>query len=185
MQTPCNNPGTLSVPRRPVLPYWRVTPRFIRMTRLEPGTVAPPFTLSDDEGNTVSLADYAGSRVVVYFYPAAMTPGCTTEACDFRDNLESLQAAGVVVLGISGDKIEKLAKFRARDHLTFPLLSDPDHEVMTAYGAWGEKTMYGKKMIGVIRSTFIINGDGTIAEALYNVRAKGHVARVRGLLGLD
>lgn len=155
------------------------------MTRIEPGTVAPSFTLSDDEGNSVSLSDFAGSRVVVYFYPAAMTPGCTTQACDFRDSLDSLRAAGVVVLGISGDKVDKLAKFRARDHLTFPLLSDPDHAVMTAYGVWGEKTMYGKKMIGVIRSTFIINADGTVAEALYNVRAKGHVARVRGLLGLD
>jgi peroxiredoxin Q/BCP len=155
------------------------------MTRLEPGTVAPAFTLSDDEGNSVSLHDFAGSRVVVYFYPAAMTPGCTTEACDFRDSLDALQAAGVVVLGISGDKVEKLAKFRTRDHLTFPLLSDPDHEVMTAYGVWGEKKMYGKTVVGVIRSTFIINADGTIAESLYNVRAKGHVARVRALLGLD
>jgi peroxiredoxin Q/BCP len=122
--------------------------------------------------------------VVVYFYPAAMTR-LHHQACEFRDSLGSLRAAGVVVLGISGDKVEKLAKFRARDHLTFPLLSDPDHAVMTAYGVWGEKTMYGKKVTGVIRSTFIINGDGTVAEALYNVRAKGHVARVRGLLGLD
>ena len=114
------------------------------MTRIEPGAVAPPFTLSDDEGNSVSLSDFAGSRVVVYFYPAAMTPGCTTQACEFRDSLGSLRAAGVVVLGISGDKVEKLAKFRARDHLTFPLLSDPDHAVMTAYGVWGEKIRYGK-----------------------------------------
>lgn len=155
------------------------------MTRLAAGDAAPPFTLPDADGTEVSLSDYAGRTVVVYFYPAAMTPGCTTEACDFRDSLESLAAHDVAVLGISPDKPEKLAKFAERDGLTFPLLSDPDHSALEAYGAWGEKTMYGKKTVGVIRSTFIINGDGTVQEAMYNVRAKGHVARVRKQLGID
>lgn len=155
------------------------------MTRLAAGDTAPAFTLPDATGTEVSLADYAGRTVVVYFYPAAMTPGCTTEACDFRDSLESLAAHDVAVLGISPDKPEKLAKFAERDSLTFPLLSDPDRTVLEAYGAWGEKSMYGKKTMGVIRSTFIINGDGTVAEAMYNVRAKGHVARVRKQLGID
>lgn len=154
------------------------------MPKLAKGDVAPPFTLVSADGSHVSLADYAGRTVVVYFYPAAMTPGCTTEACDFRDSLDSLQAQGVAVLGISPDAPAKLTKFIERDHLTFPLLSDPDHAVMEAYGAWGEKSMYGKKVTGVIRSTFIVAEDGTISEALYNVRAKGHVARVRGLLGI-
>ncbi|MCB0914488.1 MAG: thioredoxin-dependent thiol peroxidase [Actinobacteria bacterium] len=155
------------------------------MPRLDKGDTAPPFTLTSAADTEVSLADYAGRTVVVYFYPAAMTPGCTTEACDFRDSLDSLAANGVAVLGISPDKPAKLAKFAERDGLTFPLLSDPDRTVLEAYGAWGEKTMYGKKTTGVIRSTFIVDGDGKIAEALYNVRAKGHVARVRKLLGID
>ena len=133
----------------------------------------------------MSLADVPGSTVAVYFYPAAMTPGCTTEACDFRDSLASLAAAGVTVLGISPDKPAKLTKFIERDALNFPLLSDPTHETMTAYGAWGEKKMYGKTVTGVIRSTFIVGPDGLIQHALYNVRAKGHVARVRDLLGLS
>ena len=155
------------------------------MTRLSAGDPAPTFTLPDAQGHLISLSDYAGKRVVVYFYPAAMTPGCTTEACDFRDSLQSLAAHDVVVLGISPDAPAKLAKFIDRDSLNFPLLSDPDHKVMTEYGTWGEKSMYGKKVTGVIRSTFVIDGDGVIAEAMYNVRAKGHVARVRGLLGID
>lgn len=155
------------------------------MSRLNTGDPAPPFTLTAADESEVSLSDFAGRTVVVYFYPAAMTPGCTTEACDFRDSLASLAAHDVAVLGISPDKPAKLAKFIERDALTFPLLSDPDREVMTAYGAWGEKTMYGKKVTGVIRSTFIVDGDGTIREAMYNVRAKGHVARVRGLLGIE
>lgn len=155
------------------------------MTRLSVGDTAPDFSLPDAHGNTVSLSDFRGRTVVVYFYPAAMTPGCTTEACDFRDSLESLAARDIAVVGISPDKPEKLEKFAARDSLTFPLLSDPSHDVLSAYGAWGEKTMYGKKTTGVIRSTFVINGDGVIDQAMYNVRAKGHVARVRESLGIE
>ena len=154
------------------------------MTRLEPGDKAPNFNLLDDHGNKVKLSDFKGQRVVLYAYPAAMTPGCTTQACDFRDSLDSLKAAGIAVLGISPDKPEKLAKFRDRDGLTFPLLSDPDKEVLIAYGAFGEKTMYGKKITGVIRSTFVIDARGKIEIAQYNVRAKGHVAKLRGELGL-
>ena len=152
--------------------------------RLAPGDAAPDFTVTDDQGNAVSLSDFAGSTLVLYAYPAAMTPGCTTQACDFRDSLDALAAAGVKVVGISPDKPEKLAKFRERDALTFPLVSDPDHEVLEAYGAWGEKNLYGKKYIGVIRSTFVINGDGKIEQAMYNVKAKGHVAKLRNDLGL-
>ncbi|HRY08783.1 MAG: thioredoxin-dependent thiol peroxidase [Actinobacteria bacterium] len=152
--------------------------------RLEPGDAAPDFSLTDDQGQTVSLSDFAGSTLVLYAYPAAMTPGCTTQACDFRDSLDALNAAGVKVVGISPDKPEKLAKFRERDGLTFPLASDPDHAVLEEYGAWGEKNLYGKKYIGVIRSTFVINGDGKIEKAMYNVKAKGHVAKLRGELGL-
>lgn len=155
------------------------------MTRLSVGETAPDFSLPDAHGNTVSLSDFRGRTVVVYFYPAAMTPGCTTEACDFRDSLESLAAHDIAVVGISPDKPEKLEKFAARDSLTFPLLSDPSHDVLSAYGAWGEKTMYGRKTTGVIRSTFVINGDGVIDQAMYNVRAKGHVARVRESLGIE
>ena len=154
------------------------------MTRLAPGDAAPAFTLPDADGKPVSLADFAGSRVVVYFYPAAMTPGCTTQACDFRDSLDSLAAAGVTVLGISPDKPEKLAKFRDRDAITFPLLSDPDRSVLEAYGAYGEKMMYGKKVTGVIRSTFVVGADGRLELAQYNVKATGHVAKLRRDLGL-
>lgn len=155
------------------------------MTRLSVGDKAPDFSLPDAAGNTVSLSDFGGRTLVLYFYPAAMTPGCTTEACDFRDSLESLAAHDVAVVGVSPDKPEKLQKFADRDGLTFPLLSDPEHGVLEAYGAWGEKSMYGKKVTGVIRSTFVINGDGVIEQAMYNVRAKGHVARVRDSLGID
>jgi thioredoxin-dependent peroxiredoxin len=152
--------------------------------RLAEGDTAPEFTLLDADGNKVSLADQRGKNVIVYFYPAAMTPGCTTQACDFRDSLDSLAAAGYTVLGISPDKPEKLAKFRDRDGVTFPLLSDPDKETLTAYGAFGEKTMYGKKVTGVIRSTFVVDPDGKIAVAQYNVKATGHVAKLRRDLGL-
>jgi peroxiredoxin Q/BCP len=147
--------------------------------RLEVGDPAPPFSLPDADGNTVSLADYRGRKLIVYFYPAASTPGCTKQACDFRDNLAELNEAGLDVVGISPDKPEKLAKFRDAQGLTFPLLSDPDREVLTAWGAFGEKKMYGKTVTGVIRSTFVIDGDGKIEEAQYNVRATGHVAKLR------
>jgi peroxiredoxin Q/BCP len=152
--------------------------------RLAPGDTAPDFTLPDADGNEVALKDLRGKSVIVYFYPAAMTPGCTKEACDFRDSLDSLAAAGYAVLGISPDKPAKLAKFRDRDGVTFPLLSDPDKSVLTAYGTWGEKTMYGKKVTGVIRSTFVVDPDGKIAVAQYNVRATGHVAKLRRDLGV-
>lgn len=154
------------------------------MAKLEPGDKAPAFTLLDDEGNKVTLSTFKGSRVVLYAYPAAMTPGCTTQACDFRDSLDSLKAAGIVVLAISPDKPEKLAKFKVRDSLTFPLLSDPDKKVLTEYGAFGEKKMYGKTVVGVIRSTFVIGANGKIEMAQYNVRAKGHVAKLRKELGV-
>ncbi|AUN39872.1 thioredoxin-dependent thiol peroxidase [Tsukamurella tyrosinosolvens] len=147
--------------------------------RLEPGVNAPSFTLPDQDGNPVSLSDYRGQRVVLYFYPAAMTPGCTKQACDFRDNLADFADAGLTVLGISPDKPEKLKKFQERDSITFPLLSDPDKQVLTEYGAFGEKMMYGKTVTGVIRSTFVIDADGNIEVAQYNVRATGHVAKLR------
>ena len=152
--------------------------------RLEPGDEAPDFTLPDADGKQVSLSSLRGQQVIVYFYPAAMTPGCTKEACDFRDSIQSLAAAGVTVLGISPDKPDRLAKFRDRDHLNFPLLSDPDHTVEQAYGAYGEKTLYGKTMIGVIRSTFLVDEQGKIARAYYNVKATGHVERLRKDLGI-
>jgi peroxiredoxin Q/BCP len=155
------------------------------MPRLTPGAPAPDFTLSDADGNDVSLHDFRGRKVVVYFYPAAMTPGCTTQACDFRDNLSSLKSAGYTVLGISPDKPEKLAKFRERDSVNFPLLSDPSKETLDAYGAYGEKTMYGKKVTGVIRSTFVVDESGNVEVAQYNVKATGHVAKLRRDLGLD
>src|SRR5579875_2651322 len=155
------------------------------MTRLAVGDPAPDFTLPDADGKSVSLADYRGRKVVVYFYPAAMTPGCTKQACDFRDSLASLQAAGYSVLGISPDQPAKLAKFRDRDAVTFPLLSDADKATLSAYGAYGEKTMYGKKVTGVIRSTFVVDEDGKIALAQYAVKATGHVAKLRRDLGLD
>ena len=154
------------------------------MPRLDIGTPAPDFTLVDQDGKSVSLSDYRGRRVIAFFYPAAMTPGCTTEACDFRDSVAPLQAAGYTVVGVSRDEPAKLREFRERDALPYDLLSDPDHAVHEAYGAWGEKTNYGKVVEGVIRSTFVIDEDGTIAQALYNVKATGHVARVRGLLGV-
>ena len=147
--------------------------------RLEPGAKAPAFTLTDDKGEKVTLSDFAGKTVVLYAYPAAMTPGCTTQACDFRDSLSALQAAGIEVIGISPDSPEKLAKFREKDGLNFTLVSDPDKKVLTKYGAFGEKKMYGKTVTGVIRSTFVIDPKGKIQEALYNVRAKGHVAKLR------
>jgi peroxiredoxin Q/BCP len=151
-------------------------------TRLEPGSPAPEFTLPNQDGTPVALADLRGGGVVLFFYPEAMTPGCTTEACDFRDSLAPLQAAGYTILGISRDEPAKLRQFRERDSLTYDLLSDPDHSVHDAYGVWGEKVNYGKTFMGVIRSTFVIDADGKIAHALYNVRATGHVARVRSLL---
>jgi peroxiredoxin Q/BCP len=147
--------------------------------RLSPGDAAPEFTLPDADGKPVSLADYRGRRVVVYFYPAASTPGCTKQACDFRDSLADLGDAGLDVLGISPDEPAKLAKFREKEGLTFPLLSDSDRSVLTAWGAFGEKTMYGRTVTGVIRSTFVVGADGRIEVAQYNVRASGHVAKLR------
>lgn len=155
------------------------------MTRLSHGDTAPAFTLADDQGGTVSLADLRGRKVIVYFYPAAMTPGCTKQACDFTDSLESLQASGYEVLGISPDEPTKLAKFREHDALTLTLLSDPDRQVMVAWGAYGEKTMYGKTVQGVIRSTFVVDESGTIELAQYNVKATGHVAKLRRDVGLS
>jgi peroxiredoxin Q/BCP len=146
--------------------------------RLAPGDTAPDFTLPDADGNQVALADRRGRKVVVYFYPAAMTPGCTKEACDFTDNLDVLAAAGYDVLGISPDAPEKLAKFREKESLKVTLLADPDRSVLTAYGAYGEKKNYGKTVMGVIRSTFVVDEEGKIAEAFYNVRATGHVAKL-------
>jgi thioredoxin-dependent peroxiredoxin len=146
--------------------------------RLQPGDPAPEFTLPDADGNPVALSSFRGRRVIVYFYPAAMTPGCTKEAVGFRDNLADLEAAGVAVLGVSPDEPAKLAKFRDRDSLTFPLLSDPETIVLRAYGAYGEKKLYGKTMVGVIRSTFIVDAEGRIEKAFYNVKATGHVERL-------
>ncbi|MFB3977663.1 thioredoxin-dependent thiol peroxidase [Microbacterium proteolyticum] len=154
------------------------------MTILEAGQAAPDFTLLDQDEHPVSLSDFRGRRVIVYFYPAAQTPGCTTQACDFRDSLASLQGAGYTVLGVSRDTPEKLRAFRESDGLTFPLLSDPDHAVHEAYGAWGEKQNYGKAVTGVLRSTFVLDEEGRIVEAQYNVKATGHVARLRKALGL-
>jgi peroxiredoxin Q/BCP len=153
--------------------------------RLEPGDLAPAFTLMSDKGTPVSLRDFKGGRVVVYFYPAAMTPGCTTQACDFRDSLDALAASGLSVVGISPDEPEKLAKFRERDGITFPLLSDPDKQVLEAYGAYGEKKLYGKAVVGVIRSTFVLDDKGRVELAQYNVRATGHVAKLRRDLGIE
>ncbi|MDE0547281.1 thioredoxin-dependent thiol peroxidase [Microbacterium sp. C7(2022)] len=152
--------------------------------RLATGSPAPDFTLVNQDGTAVSAADLRGQGVILFFYPAAMTPGCTTEACDFRDSLAPLQAAGYTVLGVSRDEPAKLREFRERDGLTYDLLSDPDHSVHEAYGAWGEKQNYGKTVTGVIRSTFVLDADGTVVHALYNVKATGHVARVRTLVGV-
>jgi peroxiredoxin Q/BCP len=147
--------------------------------RLAVGDKAPAFTLSDADGKTVKLSDFKGRKVVVYFYPAASTPGCTKQACDFRDSLAELNEAGLDVVGISPDKPEKLAKFRDAEGLTFPLLSDPERTVLTEWGAFGEKSMYGKTVQGVIRSTFVVDGKGRIEVAQYNVKATGHVAKLR------
>ncbi|GMA39054.1 thioredoxin-dependent thiol peroxidase [Mobilicoccus caccae] len=155
------------------------------MSRLEPGESAPEFTLQTHEGQSVSLSDLRGRKTILYVYPAAMTPGCTTQAGDFRDGLDPFTDAGYAVYGLSPDSPEKLARFVEKEALTFPLLSDPDKEVMTAYGAFGEKTMYGKKVTGVIRSTFVIDEEGKIELAKYNVRAKGHVASLAKTLGVD
>jgi peroxiredoxin Q/BCP len=154
-------------------------------TRLEAGDTAPQLTLTDQDGASVSLSDYAGQKVVLYFYPAAMTPGCTTQACDFRDNLGSLKSAGYQVLGVSKDTPAKLKEFQEHDAVNFPLLSDEDLAVHKAYGAWGEKSLYGKIVTGVLRSTFVIDESGKIELALYNVKATGHVASLRKKLGID
>ena len=153
--------------------------------RLAPGDTAPEFTLTDDSGEEVALSDFLGTKVIVYFYPAAMTPGCTKQACDFTDTLDSFRAEGYEVLGISPDKPEKLAKFRERDHLTIRLLSDPDKLVMKEYGAFGEKKLYGKVVEGVIRSTVVVDEDGKVFLAQYNVKATGHVAKLRKDLKLN
>jgi len=152
---------------------------------LEPGNTAPDFSLSDKDNNSVSLSDFRGKKTIVYFYPAASTPGCTTQACDFRDNMASLQAAGYVVLGVSKDDLPALQKFADNEGLSFPLLSDKDLSVHNAYGAYGEKSMYGKTVQGVIRSTFVVDEQGLIELALYNVKATGHVASLRKKLELD
>ncbi len=152
--------------------------------RLTTGDTAPAFSLPDAQGNTISLADYAGQKVIVYFYPKAMTPGCTTQACDFRDRMERFVADGYAIVGISPDPVEKLAKFTDKDELNFPVLSDEDHAVAEAYGAWGEKKNYGRVYEGLIRSTIVINENGTVDVAQYNVRAKGHVDKLRRNLGL-
>ena len=154
-------------------------------TVLEKGQLAPAFSLSDQDGNQVSLSDFPGQKVIVYFYPAASTPGCTTEACDFRDNLNSLASAGYQVLGLSKDELPALKKFQQNQNLNFPLLSDPDLSVHHAYGTYGPKSLYGKIIDGTRRSTFVVNEDGTLELALYNVKATGHVAMLRKRLGLD
>lgn len=153
--------------------------------RLAPGDLAPDFTLTDQHGAAVTLSALRGKKVVLYFYPEAMTPGCTTEACDFRDNLNSFASAGVQVVGVSKDDVDKLARFAERDRLNFELLSDPDLAVQQTYGVWGEKSLYGRTVVGSIRSTFIVGEDGRIEKAMYNVKATGHVARLRRELGLD
>jgi len=153
--------------------------------RLTPGDVAPDFTLPTADGGSVTLSDLRGREVIVYFYPAAMTPGCTKEACDFRDSLASLQGAGYEVVGVSPDGVDKLAKFVEAEQLTFPLASDTDHAVLDAWGAWGERTLYGKKVVGVIRSTVVVDAEGRVRLAQYNVKATGHVAKLRRDLGLD
>jgi peroxiredoxin Q/BCP len=153
--------------------------------RLAPGDLAPDFTLPDQDGTPVTLSSLRGQKVVLYFYPAAMTPGCTTEACDFRDNLNSFAGGGVRVVGVSKDDAATLRQFAERDDLNFPLLSDTDVAVQQAYGAWGEKSLYGKTVTGAIRSTFVIDEEGRVEKAMYNVKATGHVARLRKELGLD
>jgi peroxiredoxin Q/BCP len=152
--------------------------------RLTTGDTAPAFTLSDADGNDISLADHKGHKVIVYFYPAALTPGCTKQACDFTDNLDVLAGAGYDVIGISPDKPEKLAKFREKENLKVTLLSDPSKGVLESYGAFGEKMMYGKAVTGVIRSTFVVDEEGKVERAFYNVRATGHVAKIIKDLGI-
>ena len=154
-------------------------------TKLEIGQTAPAFTLNDQDGAPVSLSDFAGDKVIVYFYPAASTPGCTTEACDFRDNINSLKSAGYTVLGVSKDAAPALKKFQSEQGLNFPLLSDPDLAVHNAYGAYGEKSLYGKTVTGTIRSTFAVDETGAITLPLYNVKATGHVASLRKKLKID
>jgi peroxiredoxin Q/BCP len=146
--------------------------------RLSPGDLAPDFELLDADEQPVSLMQLRGKRVVLYFYPAALTPGCTTQACDFRDNLDALTGAGVAVIGVSPDPPAKLREFRDKHGLPFPLLADPDRRVLEAYGAWGEKSLYGKTVTGVIRSTIVIDERGEITQAFYNVKATGHVAKL-------
>lgn len=155
------------------------------MSQLAAGDPAPDFTLPDADGTDVSLSSLRGRKVVLYAYPAASTPGCTTQACDFRDSMGSLAGAGYAVLGLSPDGADALVRFRDEQSLTFPLLSDTDHAVLDAYGAWGEKQSYGKTSVGVIRSTFVIDEEGAIQHALYNVKATGHVAKLRQDLGID
>ncbi len=155
------------------------------MPRLTVAEPAPDFTLPTADGGSVTLSDLRGRHVVVYFYPAAMTPGCTTQACDFRDSLASLQGAGYAVVGVSPDPVEKLATFAEQEHLTFPLASDVERTVLEAWGAWGEKKLYGKTVTGVIRSTVVVAPDGTVELAQYNVKATGHVAKLRRDLGID
>jgi peroxiredoxin Q/BCP len=154
------------------------------VSKLDVGAAAPSFTLPAADGSPVSLSNFKGRRVIVYFYPAAMTPGCTKQACDFRDSLDALHAAGYAVLGVSPDKPDKLAKFVQRDGITFPLLSDPEHVVLEEWGAWGEKKLYGKTVTGVIRSTVVVDPDGNVELARYNVKATGHVAGLRKALGI-
>jgi peroxiredoxin Q/BCP len=165
----------------------RLEPKENRMPgiKLESGETAPAFTLDDQDGASVSLGDFAGKKTIVYFYPAASTPGCTTEACDFRDNINSLKSAGYQVLGVSKDNLADLKKFQAEQGLNFPLLSDPDLVVHKEYGAYGEKSLYGKTVVGTIRSTFVVDEDGKVQLPLYNVKATGHVASLRKKLGLD
>jgi peroxiredoxin Q/BCP len=155
------------------------------MPRLEIGQPAPAFTLNDHAGRSVSLSDFVGRNLIIFFYPAAMTPGCTTEACDFRDSMVRLQRAGYDVVGISPDSVDKLAAFVDKESLTYPLLSDADKSVMDAYGAYGEKMLYGKKVNGVIRSTIVVGPDGTVALPRYNIKATGHVSSLSKGLGLD
>ncbi|CAM5314090.1 peroxiredoxin Q/BCP [Streptomyces sp. DSM 41037] len=152
--------------------------------RLKPGDTAPAFTLPDADGNEVSLASHQGRKVIVYFYPAALTPGCTKQACDFTDNLEALASAGYDVIGVSPDKPEKLATFREKEDLKVTLVGDPSKETLAAYGAYGEKKLYGKTVTGVIRSTVVVGEDGRVEHAFYNVKATGHVAKIMRDLGV-
>lgn len=146
---------------------------------LQPGDVAPDFVLPDADGQLVTLSSFRGRGLILYFYPAASTPGCTAEACDFRDSLADFDAADLTVVGVSPDSPEKLARFRDQQRLTFPLLSDPSHSVSAAYGVWGEKVRYGRRTVGLIRSTFVLDGRAVVVAAHYNIRAAGHVDRLR------